>query len=395
MDKKTLGIAVVLGVLLVGIIVAVLVYDAVFNTNILTVNGESYDKSDFESYLKVWQYENGDEPVDIATMMNNYSVYKLYSQYIDFYDVTLKSENEVKELTEDEKTKLLEGYNLTESEYMRVKTEIALVDQLYGSLEDYYFVSAEDYEEHKGESGDLFKTYDYRVMQIAIEDEKEEEVSGDAVSGDEISGDTISGDAVSGDAVSGDNSEQARRDAAMSKAVEALAKVKSGDKFEDVAKEYGTMRISYTANGLSVVNGTKETISAWYMQNYIGDENILDAFKTVSKGDCSRIYEEESSFTFVYIEDIRDGLEGEDDNIYRKQIANEHIQGEARVVPNRNVLKNINIEELIPALTKSGDSVTEDEHDHDHDHEEVSGEVNQTASGEALSGEIITSGDNE
>ena len=61
MDKKTLGVVIALGLLLVGIIVSVFVYEAALNTVILDVNGVKYDKSDYESYLKVWEYENGEE----------------------------------------------------------------------------------------------------------------------------------------------------------------------------------------------------------------------------------------------------------------------------------------------------------------------------------------------
>jgi len=388
MDKKTLGIVIAIGVLLIGIITAVFIYDAKLNTTILEVNGTKYDKSDFESYLKVWQYENGEDVVDLDNSFANYEVYKLFSQYVDYYDVKLDSANKVSELTDAEKEKLATDYALSESEYMRVKTEIAAVDQLYNNLHEYYKVSDADYEEHKGESGDWFKMYDYRVMQIAVEDEEE-------TSGDEVSGDVISGD------VSGDNSEQARKDAAMSKAVEALAKVKSGDKFEDVAKEYGINRIAYSPSGYNIVNGALETVSALYMDQYIWDENILDALNTLQKGEYSEIYEGDSSYTFVYLEDIREGLDGSDDNLYRRQIANEHIQGEAIIVENKITLKSIDLEELIPFVAKqaelaSGDSgeQNEEEHNHDHEHEEDN-VANQTVSGDVISGEIMVSGENE
>ena len=387
MDKKTLGVVIALGILLVGIIVAVFIYDAALNTVILDVNGVKYDKSDFESYLKVWQYENGEEALDLDQTFSNYQIYKLYSQYIDHYGVKLSSENEVKELTEAEKTKLETDYNLTENEYMRVKTEITLVDQLYGDLHKYYTVSDEDYEEHKGENADKFKMYDYRVLQVAVESPEEE--SGD-VSGDNlevnVSGETLSGDALK------KAEEQARKDAAKSKAVEALAKIQSGDKFEDVAKEYGINRIAYSKGGYNVVNGTLESISGLYMEDFLWDENVIKALNTLQKGEYSEIYEDESSYSFVYLENIREGLDEYDDNLYRRQVANEHIQGEAIMVPNKITLKTIKLEKLIPALTKektSGDEVEENHDDHDHE-----AETNQSTSGEAISGEIIVSGEN-
>ena len=59
MDKKSIGVVSVIGVILLGIIVAIFVYDGAINTTIADVNGTKYDKSDFESYLKVWQYSVG------------------------------------------------------------------------------------------------------------------------------------------------------------------------------------------------------------------------------------------------------------------------------------------------------------------------------------------------
>lgn len=374
MDKKSLGIVIVLGVLLLGIITAVFLYDAKLNTTIIEVNGKKYDKADFESYAKVWQYENGEEPVDLETIFSNFGAYKLYTQYAEAYHVELPSGEAVTAPSEDVKTELLEHYNLSEEEYMRVKTEIATVDHLFSNLQNYWKVSEEEYNTHKEGNEDKFKMYDYRVMQVAIEPAPQ---SGEA----------------SGD-ISGDTSLEARKAAAMSKAVEALAKVKSGDSFEEVAKEYGTTRIIYSAAGIQIANGIVESISGYYMEKYdeYVDKNIKDALTTLKKGEYSKIYEGEkdSGYTFVYLEDIREGLSGADDETYRRDIANEHIQGEARIVPNRITLSSIDLEELIPALTE--------EHDHSHENEEtpkieietneVSGESNNGMESGDVSGEV-------
>ena len=122
MDKKSLIVVIAVGVLLIGIITAVFLYDGVFNTDIAEINGVKYSKDDFESYLKVWQYENGDTPVELGTMYENFLAYKLYSQYVDRYHVELPSGDEVTKPSEADITKLSEDYNLSESEYMRVKT---------------------------------------------------------------------------------------------------------------------------------------------------------------------------------------------------------------------------------------------------------------------------------
>lgn len=370
MDKKSLAIVVILGVVLIGIIVAAFVYDGAINTTILEVNGTKYDKKDFESYLKVWQYENGEEAVEMDTMFSQYQVYKLYSQYVDKYGIELPSGEKVTVPEEADITKLAEDYNLSKDEYMKTKTEIATVDYLFANLQDYWHVSDADYEEHKGENADKFKMYDYRIMQVSVEQPKE--TSGD-----------ISGDA-SGD-VSGDNSEQARKDAAKSRAVEALAKVKSGDSFEEVAKEYGTNRITYNGSGYSVVNGNIESVSGLYMEDYIYEEDVLSALTTLKVGEYSEIYDNDTSYMFVYLENIREGLDEADDNTYRRQIANEHIQGEARVVSNKITLKSIDLEKLIPALIKvdkaSGD-VVEDEHNHEHTEDASGEEIEDAASGE-------------
>jgi len=365
MDKKSLAVVVVLGIVLIGIIIGVFVYDANANSTIAEINRVKYNKSDFESYLKVWQYENGEEPVDLDEMYNNYKIYKLYTQYADNYHVELPSGEKVSTLTESEITKLSEKYALTENEYMRVKTEIAEVDYLFANLQDYWIVSDEEYESHKGANADLFKMYDYRVMQVNVE--QPEEKSGD-VSGD------ISGD----EAISGDSDEQIRKNNAKSKAVEALAKVKSGDSFEEVAKEYGASRITYSNGGYTIVNGTKETVSGLFMNSYVWDQNIIKALTTLKKGEYSEIYESEGYYMFVYLEDIREGLDKEDENNYKRQIANEHIQSEALMVDNRIALKRIKVEKLIPILNKE---IKED----------ISGETNGAE--EVISGDGSLSGE--
>ena len=391
MDKKSVGIVVAIGVILLGIIIAIFIYDGAVNTTIADVNGTKYDKSDFESYLKVWQYENGDTAIDMDEKFETYKVYKLYTQYTDLYDIELPSGEKVTELTDTEKIKVETEYNLSESEYMRVKTEIAEVDYLFNNLQDYWKVSDEEYKEHQAGNEDLFKTYDYRVMQVLVKDA--EEKSGD-VSGESLSGD-VSGE-VSGE-VTVDNSEEARKNEAKSRAVEALAKVQSGDSFEEVAKEYGSSRIVYTPAGYSVINGTLESISGLYMEDYLWEENVIKALQTLEKGEYSEIYEGEGDYMFVYLEDIRDGLDKAESNLYKRQIANEHIQGEARIVGNKIVLRSIDLEKLIPALTKevkeSGD-VNKDTQDNTNKEttsgdNNVSGEVKETVSGEIkLSGDV-------
>lgn len=379
MDKKSIGTVVAIGIILLGIIIAVFVYDGAVNTTIVDVNGTKYDKSDFESYLKVWQYENGDTAVDMDEKFETYKVYKLYTQYTDLYDIELPSGEKVTELTDTEKTKVETEYNLSESEYMRVKTEIAEVDYLFNNLQDYWIVSDEEYKEHQTGNEDMFKTYDYRVMQVPVK--AAEEKSGD------VSGESLSGD------VSGDNSEEARKIEAKSRAVEALAKVKSGDSFEEVAKEYGTSRIVYTPAGYSVINGTLESISGLYMEDYLWEENVIKALKTLNKGEYSEIYENEGSYMFVYLEDIRDGLDKAEANLYKRQIANEHIQGEARIVDNKIVLRSIDLEELIPTLTKvetSGDESKKESKEENNGSNASSGEIK-----ESVSGEIELSGDAE
>ena len=379
MDKKSLVIVIILGVILVGVIAAAFLYDGVFNTTVLEVNGVKYSQADYESYLKVYQYENGSEAVDKSAIYDNFVAYKLYSQYVDRYHVELPSGEKVTEPTEAEIAKLSEDYNLSKEEYMRVKTELATVDYLFANLHNYWIVSEEEYNEHKQGNEDLFKMYDYRVLQVPVEQPSEE--SGDK-SGDQIS--------PSGENLTEEEKAQIRKDTAKSRAVEALAKVKSGDKFEDVANEYGTMRIVISNGGYSIVNGNKESVSGLYLHESGLDANTITAITTMEKGEYSEIFENEGSFSFVYLEDIRDGLDEYDKNTFKRQIANEHIHGEAIKIENKMFLRNINLKDLVPALEKASGDVIVDEHDHDHEHEDVeitiSGDNTVTNS---TSGEVV------
>lgn len=375
MDKKSLVSVIILGVILVGVIAAAFLYDGVFNTTVLEVNGIKYSRADYESYLKVYQYENGSEAVDKNTIYDNFVAYKLYSQYVDRYHVELPSGEKVTEPTEAEIVKLSEDYNLSKEEYMRVKTELATVDYLFANLQNYWIVSEEEYNEHRQGNEDLFKMYDYRIMQIPLEEPSQP------------SGDTSGDKAV----VSGDKlSEEEKKINAKSRAVEALAKVKSGDSFEEVANEYGTMRIVVSNGGYSIVNGNKESISGLYIHDSGLDEDTITAITTMKKGEYSEIFENDGGYTFVYLEDIRDGLDEYDKNTFKRQIANEHIHGEAIKIENKFFLKSINMKELIPALEKASGDVITDEHDHEHEDVEITISGDNTATNNT-SGEVIVS----
>lgn len=411
MDKKSLIAVIFLVAILVAIVVVVFIYDGTMNTTVLEVNGVKYDVTDFENYLKVRQYEAGETPVVIDDEFSTYQVYKLFAQYAKSKNVKLPAENAVPELTEDEYATLSTDYNLSKEDYMNTKTEIALVDYVYANLQDFYDLSDEEYNSHISASTapDPEKMYYYRIMQVAVEAaDTTEEVSGETLSGD-VSGNSLSGDVsgeISGDA-SGDlvDDEQVRKNAAMSKAVEALARVKSGDNFEAVAEEYGSSRLIFTPDGsIDIVNGKQEVISGYYMDDYVMDTDIINALRTLNLGEYSEIFESSTgtSYCFVYLEDVKEGLEGADRSAFVKEIANEHIQGNAVVVPNRFPLKSIKLEELIPALAKanidtqtSGDVLSGDVSGESNP-TETSGDVSNNVSGDTssnTSGEELNGGD--
>ena len=82
----------------------------------------------------------------------------------------------------------------------------------------------------------------------------------------------------------------------------------------------------------------------------------------VEKGEFSEIFETDDSIAFVYIEDIRDGLEGADLDDFRNNSANYYISINSETVSNRAVARRADFDKLPAVIAqKEAESASEED----------------------------------
>ena len=377
MEKGKIAVLCVGLLVIVGAIVGLMVADSK-DTTVLTIGKTKYDLEDYKSYGKVWYYEQNTALTDDPdSMANYYSYYKSFYKWAQACDVTLSGDEFPAALESGDAETLLADYDLTANEYMRVKTEIATaeklmnnsyklgrvpsnVEKLYidyinatGNLGSSYYLSPKATEKIE----DYMKTVDYRVVTINIPD---------ATSGD-VSGDNASGDSASGDNVLLDT---------KLKAQELIAKIK-----EDMANELpvadafklavdgveGSSRYNLY-NYTSIANGELDSLSRLYANRLLNNQQFMiysiyglvdskfyqaisDAVLNVEKGEFSDLIETENFVAFVYIEDVRDGLEGFDYESFQNEAASNYINSNSERVFNKIIANKYDFNTL-PILVR-------------------------------------------
>ena len=381
MEKSKIIILVIGFLVIVGAIIALIAADA-NDTVVATIGKDNYTLADFESYGKVWYYEeNSSITGSYDDMLEQFYVNKLYNKWAKKVGLELTEEEMPAPLESGDEEKLLNDYNLTADEYYRVKKEIALKDKLRNdsynlgdvpaTVQDTYFnylnqstsylknsyaVTLEDGQKVE----DLAKTVDYRVFMIPIEQ----------VSGDEA------------EAVSGDNSGEAIDPKATAilnakiKAQDVIATIKqdidAGKTAEDAftfanigyedVKRYD-VGVDKIGSFDQVENGQLSTLSKLYATRAIEGSYVYmfglipteivtameDAILNQEKGTFSDIVVSDQYVAFVYIEDVRDGFEGADLDTFNNESAHCYIELYYESVLNKIVARKANFEEL-PAV---------------------------------------------
>lgn len=394
MNTKQIVCVILLFLVIVGTIIAIFAVDSQ-NTNVFAVGKKEYDVSDYESYVKVWYYENNDMELNTDTLYNQFTSYKTYYRWAELAGVTLSGDEIPEAPQSGDVETLLTDYKLTEDEYMRVKTEIAIANKLYADsygigkvsadVPEYYKAylnSNPDYIEQQysitlGSNErveDYLTTVDYRVYEVPVPSEPEKPV--------DESGNTIE---ESGDA-SGDAYDRAQEvlDARL-KAQEVITKLKedlsSGltvqEAFDKLAEADSgdpsgekITRYALTGEGgysiVTLENGQKETLSklyapsaesssiayAWGFESHELGDGIVERVSKAERGQFSDIFETDDSVAFIYYEDVRDGLEGSELEKFQNESANFYIYQSSNLVYNRIPLKKIDYEALIPRVIK-------------------------------------------
>ncbi len=391
-------IAIVLGIIVIALVILLMVGDVNDNT-VLTISNQKYDVKDFESYVKVWNYENNSAKNDVEKMyLELYVPYKLYATRAEKVGLELEGYEKPKELTSGDELILLEDYALTSGEYMKVQTEIALANKLYGESYKYGKVPQSYYDSYlSAQDKEIFDTFNYRVIEIPVEQDIEEpklDENGYPIEEPEESGED-SGEKA--------RKEQERIDEAKAK-IEAVKnivkeyaslpsgekdeasyveKIKeyypelyedvefSGDLFEYISENSTIKRATQNTNGFngSKANAALDSAARVFFKNDMTGLNsliptygnaetaktIVDNVEKLKAGEVSETFETDSGFGFVYLESIVNELSEEDNNRLHSEIANKYIDEYAGQTRNIGPVKKINLEKLIPIVARKAE----------------------------------------
>lgn len=330
MDKKTGIIIGIITAVIVILVAVVFVMEGSSNNSTLAadviakINGNDYSVTDFKNYIKLSNLEDGDinkkmDEEGIQDMLEHFLQEKIYSEAAKNNGIELESGDVASFSKEyDEKASTLVAANISREDYEKYKTDNRLKQELQMNISKYYELPSGEYETIKEnyEKQGMYKTYGYRLMAIPYENPKSGDESGD-----------VSGD-VSGDSESGEK-EDLSREAQMKVAEDVLARIKSGDDFEKLSKEYGSTRISFKGNSYVLVNGDLEYATMPLLSSKLGSEDLYNAVIKLKNGDVTDIIEDEQYTTLqiVKVESVEDGFTGEGETELKEVLLSQTADG--------------------------------------------------------------------
>lgn len=307
-----------ISIFLIVLIVFVLLYDSVIDKTILKINGEKYMTDDFNNFTCLLELEQGTN-IDSKSAYDEYINTKLYYQKALNSGITL-TEDEIKELdeyyeSESVNKEALSALGIEKDEYMNYLKEASLATKFTNSLGEYYPISDEAYALYKSENAELLKMYNYRIMQISHEIPEDAE---DTTVTEEI------------------------KQVTKSKIESVLERVKSGEDFETVAEEYGTLRIVQGLSGFQLINnGQLESMPLVYLS----DESIYLEIKGINQGEYTNIIETADGYEFAKLESIDENLTEEADAKLRSDLntinAQQYITGTTEIIEYYAKVKNV------------------------------------------------------
>lgn len=308
MDKKTLIIS---GVILAVIVVLVFVIMGMQVTNtglssneVLRINDEKYSKEEFITFVKYRLYKsNGEMSVDeekySSQLESGVSKENIYlsdslNEFYKFkaYEIFAKQKNI--EILGDELTPIEEDYTTNEAKitesgvskeaYIAFEKIQAIINKVSNNPKEYLELPDTVYNNYIAQfSGDVLKSYTYRMMQVGYEADHENE-SGEMVSGD-----------------------KAEKEAYMN---DIVNRIKSGDSFENAA-ESGDNRIIYVGNGIQFTKSMLEHSCGIILEQKLGSEELTEAVKNAKDGELTEIVDSGTAFQVAQVEKIEDGIVGE------------------------------------------------------------------------------------
>lgn len=319
MDKKTGIILGIIAAIVVVLVAMVFVMDSKVETmdknTILVVEGENYTIDEFQKFAKIINHEESGDITkkmteeETMSMLDAFLIQKIYLNAAKKHNIELESGDKANfESDYEDDIVAFNSGDISKEDFIKYETETALVEKLQRNIGDYYTLPDDIYEEikesFKGE--DLYKTYGFRLMQIPYEVPKSGE-SGDIVEEDE-------------------EKEDLSRETQLKVAEDVLARIKSGESFEELAKEYGSTRFTFKGNEYTLVNGTLEYTTSPLLESKLNNEKIYNAVLKMNSGDLSEIIEDEeyTSFNIVKLESLEEGFVGEGEEEIKTILLNEY-----------------------------------------------------------------------
>ena len=219
----------------------------------------------------------------------------------------------------DKDSSIYVNANISKEDYVKYKTETGTVQELKYNLDDYYTLPNDTYEAVRKsfEEEKMYNTYSYRLMTIPYEAPKSGDESGDVV---DILEDGLSSGDVSGD------KEDLSRDAQLKIAEDVISRIKSGESFEELAKEYGSTRLSFSGNEYKLINGEIEYATTPLLESKLGKKDLYDVVIAMNSGDVSEVIEDKegTSFSIIKLESKEDGFVGEGEKELKTILLNEY-----------------------------------------------------------------------
>lgn len=327
---QKIGIIAISVVLLV-LIIFVAIYDSAIDKCILKIDGVEYDLDDFNNYLALIEFEQGQD-VEAKDIYEQYVNIKLFHQKAKERGTTL-TEDEIKSLEDNYESENVDKEKLAQigfskDDYMKYYQETMLASKFMEEAGEFYPMSEEEYLANREQYLDMLKMYNYRVLQVAPDsvEEGEEEPS-----------------------------EEEKKQQAKSKIEAALEKIKGGEDFETVAQENGTYRfVTTVSGGYSLVNGQLESMPLLYLSEAITNSTLYNELVALEPGNYTNIIEEDNNYMVAYLESIdeepteeaNDRLKSDLDTMYAQQVilsTTEIIRNTAKINSAPNAKINVEV----------------------------------------------------
>ena len=324
MDKKTGIILGIIAAVVVVLLTVVFVVDAntekLGSDTIFVVNGEKYSTEEFKDFVRIAYNESGDINAEVSyhdaeSLLNNFMTNKIL--YNAAVSCGVKIDEEALKTYEDEYSgdeAVLLAAGVSKDDYMKHKEEEEMIQTMQYDYTTYFTLPDDIYEEERAlyETNGMYNTYEFRLMSIPYE----EKVSGDE-SGDEI------------DVLESGDKEDLSKEAQLKVAEDVLSRIKSGEDFEGLAKEYGSSLYFFMDNGIYMTkNGEIEYATTPMLERKLfGNQELINTIKSMQSGDLSEIIVDESNsrFQILKVEKVEDGFVGEAEKELKEYILGNHL----------------------------------------------------------------------